>query len=145
MRVYLDNCCYSRPFDSPSNIRIVNEANAKMAIQRSISQGKMELVISYILYSENKRGPTQMAIDYNLDFMKKYHASYIGLDRLESLQPLIKEIMASGIKSADSTHIACAISSGCDYFITTDDRLLKYKDSRIKIITPTDMVYITEV
>ncbi len=53
--------------------------------------------------------------------------------------------MAIGIKSADATHITCAISAGCDYLITTDDRMLKFKDKRIKIITPTDMAYITEV
>jgi len=53
--------------------------------------------------------------------------------------------MAKGIKPADATHIACAITAGCDYLITTDDRMLKFKDERIKIITPTDMVYIMEV
>jgi predicted nucleic acid-binding protein len=145
MLIYLDNCCYNRPFDEPSQVRIVNEANAKMAIQRAISNGKLDLVISYILYSENKRGPNAMAKDYNLDFMKKYHKIYVGIDKLDSLQPLITEIMATGIKSADATHIACAISAGCDYLITTDDRMLKFKDERIKIITPTDMVYIMEV
>ena len=145
MRVYLDNCCYGRPFDSPSNVRIVNETNAKMAIQRSISEGRIELAISYMLYSENKRGPNQMAIDYNLDFMKRLHKVYVGLDQLESIQPLVKEIMASGIKSADATHIACAIRAECDYFITTDDRLLKFSDPRIKIISPTDMMYLMEV
>ena len=145
MRVYPDNCCYGRPFDSPSNVRIVNEANAKMAIQRSISEGRIELAISYMLYSENKRGPNQMAIDYNLDFMKRLHKVYVGLDQLESIQPLVKEMMASGIKSADATHIACAIRAECDYFITTDDRLLKFSDPRIKIISPTDMMYLMEV
>lgn len=145
MRVYLDNCCYGRPFDSPSNVRIVNEANAKMAIQRSISEGRIELAISYMLYSENKRGPNQMAIDYNLDFMKRLHKVYVGLDQLEFIQPLVKEMMASGIKSADATHIACAIRAECDYFITTDDRLLKFSDPRIKIISPTDMMYLMEV
>ena len=75
MRIYLDNCCYNRPFNEPSQVRIVNEANAKMAIQRAIANGKLDLVISYILYSENKRGPNKMAKDYNLDFMKKYQRS----------------------------------------------------------------------
>ena len=79
-----------------------------------------------------------MARDYNLDFMRKYHKAYVGIDKLDSLQPLIRGIMAAGIKSADATHIACAISAGCDYLITTDDRMLKYKDERIRIIAPTE-------
>ena len=33
--------------------------------------------------------------------------------------------MASGIKAKDALHLACAISGGCGYFITTDDRILK--------------------
>jgi len=114
-------------------------------IGRGIANGKLDLVISYMLYSENKRGPNAMARDYNLDFMRKYHKVYVGIDKLDSLQPLIRGIMAAGIKSADATHIACAISAGCDYLITTDDRMLKYKDERIRMITPTEMVYVMEV
>ena len=52
MLSYLDNCCYNRPFDEPSQVRIVNEANAKMAIQRAIANGKLDLVLTYILYSD---------------------------------------------------------------------------------------------
>ncbi|WP_400210842.1 hypothetical protein [Candidatus Methanarcanum hacksteinii] len=37
--------------------------------------------------------------------------------------------MATGIKSADATHIAWAISAGCDYLITTDGRTI-VKDVR---------------
>jgi len=59
MKIYLDNCCYNRPFDKPSHVRIVNEANAKMAIQRSIADGKMDLVISYILYSRIREDRTR--------------------------------------------------------------------------------------
>ncbi len=64
-----------------------------MAIRRAIANGKLDLVISYILYSENKRGPNKMAKDYNLDFMKKYHKFYVGTDKLDSLQPLITDIV----------------------------------------------------
>jgi predicted nucleic acid-binding protein len=70
--------------------------------------------------------------------------SYVGSKRMEELMPMIREIMDAGIKRADATHIACAIDSGCDYLITTDDRMLKYKDNRTTIITPNDMLYIME-
>jgi hypothetical protein len=33
MRVYLDNCCYNRPFDDQKRLRIRLEAEAKMAVQ----------------------------------------------------------------------------------------------------------------
>ena len=49
---------------------------------------------------------------------------------------MIDEIMATGIKSMDASHLAAAIVAGCDYFITTDDRILKYKGDRIRVMDP---------
>ena len=48
--------------------------------------------------------------------------------------------MATGIKSMDVYHVACAIALKCDYFITTDDRILKYRDDRIKIMSPIQFI-----
>ena len=33
MRVYLDNCCYNRPFDEQTQLRVRLETEAKMEIQ----------------------------------------------------------------------------------------------------------------
>jgi hypothetical protein len=44
-----------------------------------------------------------------------------------------EEIQKTGIKSADSLHVACVISDKCDYFISVDKRLLKYRDAKIAI------------
>jgi len=52
--------------------------------------------------------------------------------------------MASGIKPKDALHIACAIKSGCEYFITTDNRLTNKTIPNIKIINPIDFVRETE-
>lgn len=145
MRVYLDNCAFNRPYDSPSQVRIVNEACAKMAIQREIAAGRVELAVSFMLYAETRRCPNAMARQSNLDFMLRYRKSYVSRTEKQSLMPLIEEIVSTGIKAADATHIACAIRSSCDYLVTTDDRMLRYHDPRIKIITPTDMVYLLGV
>ena len=53
---------------------------------------------------------------------------------------LAKEITATGVKSADAIHTACAILANCDYLLTTDDRLLKYKSERIEIIDPIEFI-----
>jgi len=53
MRVYLDNCCYNRPFDDQNQIRIHLEAQAKLYVQSQIKDSKIELVWSYILDYEN--------------------------------------------------------------------------------------------
>jgi hypothetical protein len=36
MRVYLDNCCFNRPFDDQRHLRIRLEAEAKLSIQEAI-------------------------------------------------------------------------------------------------------------
>ena len=145
MRVYLDNCVLNRPFDEPSQVRITDEADAKMVIQRAISQDRVELAISFMLLNGNGRGPNTVARNHNRDFMMGHHKVCVGTDELEDIAPLIGEIMSDGIKMADATHIACAIHSGCDYFVTTDDRLLRSKDPRIRVRTPVEMVCEAEV
>ena len=57
MKIYLDNCCFNRPFDDQSQIRIKLEAEAKLRIQADIQDGKFELVWSYILEAENMANP----------------------------------------------------------------------------------------
>jgi predicted nucleic acid-binding protein len=51
-----------------------------------------------------------------------------------------ENIMKYGIKECDSLQIACAISSKCDYFITTDKKLLNKPITDIKIINPIDFI-----
>jgi hypothetical protein len=49
MRIYLDNCCFNRPYDDQSQIRIRIESEAKLFIQAKILAGEIELAWSYIL------------------------------------------------------------------------------------------------
>ena len=40
MVIYLDNCCFNRPFDDQKQIRIQIETEAKLYIQREIPMSK---------------------------------------------------------------------------------------------------------
>jgi len=57
MRIYLDNCCYNRPFDTPSGDTIVFESNAKMSIQLLVTSGKITLAYSFVLLEEIYNNP----------------------------------------------------------------------------------------
>ena len=46
VRVYLDNCCYNRPFDNQNFLRISLETQAKLYIQKLIRDKKVELATS---------------------------------------------------------------------------------------------------
>ena len=102
MRINLDNCCFNRPYDQPLQTRIVNEARAKMEIQLAIAKGKLELAASFMLVAENAKCPMQMAREYNLNFMYRYAKVHVSTQRIESLKPLVLQIMNTGIKRADA-------------------------------------------
>lgn len=53
VKIYLDNCCYNRPYDDQSQLRIHQEAEAKLYVQDKIAKGELELVTSFMLDFEN--------------------------------------------------------------------------------------------
>jgi hypothetical protein len=59
MKIYLDNCCFNRPFDDQSQLKIRLEAETKLKIQEDIRSGKYVLIWSYILDYENSKNPFQ--------------------------------------------------------------------------------------
>ena len=52
MRVYLDNCCYNRPFDDKVQLRVRLETEAKLEVQRQMRSGELEYVWSDMLVTE---------------------------------------------------------------------------------------------
>ncbi len=55
MKIYLDNCCFNRPYDDQAQIRISLETQAKLYIQELVKNKKLDLVTSYVLWYENSR------------------------------------------------------------------------------------------
>lgn len=140
MRIYLDNCCYNRPYDDQTQLRISLETQAKLQIQSMIRQKKLELVASYVLLYENSRNPYETRKNIILEFVKENISSYVDIDRGDEVKALADEIIATGIKTADAHHVACAILGCADYFLTTDNRLLKYSTNRIVLLDPVSFI-----
>ncbi len=140
-KIYMDNCCFNRPFDNQMQIRINIETEAKLFIQELITNNEIDFVWSFILLYENENNPFDLRKEAIFDF-SKYAKQVIGVNN--DILILANEIRLSGIKEKDSLHIASAIISNCDLFITTDDRILKYESKRIKIIDPIDFIKIWE-
>ena len=53
LKIYLDNCCYNRPFDDQAQDLVRIETEAKLIIQRRIKNKEYELVWSFMLSVEN--------------------------------------------------------------------------------------------
>ena len=106
MRIYMDNCCFNRPFDDQSQILIRIESEAKRHIQHLVKIKKIELAWSYILEYENSQNPYQER-QQAISAWKKL--SQVDINESASVIAKAKEIHSLGIKSKDALHIACAL------------------------------------
>ena len=140
MKIYLDNCCYNRPFDNANDMTIQKETTAKLFIQSLVRYGDIVLVSSFILYSEIMDNPSEYKRSSILQFVDSYAKEHIGSETSPQALAIAAEIMQTGVKAADAAHVACAILANCDSFITTDKRLLKYKTDRIQLLNPVEFV-----
>lgn len=140
MRIYLDNCCYNRPYDDQSQIRIYLETQAKLHIQELIKLRRVELVTSYMLEYENEKNRFMQKKRTIENFMNDNESYYVGNERDEMIAKMAEPIMRTGVKEKDAFHVACAIYAKCDYFITTDDRLLKFHTEQISLVTPGEFI-----
>ena len=140
MKIYLDNCCYNRPYDDQTQIRIHLETEAKLHIQDIIKNGELDLVTSYMLEYENGKNRFSHKRQAISDFMSTNEAYYVGIERDDEAKKIAEDIMKTGVKGIDALHVACAILAGSDYFITTDDRLLKNQTEKIQVVTPGEFI-----
>lgn len=143
IKIYLDNCCFNRPFDDQKQIKVHLETEAKLYIQEQILYKKLKLVWSYILDYENKFNPFDERKNTIIGW-KKY--SIRDVEENEQILNEAKELEELGIKSKDALHISCAVYADCDYFITTDDDLIKKlnKYKKIDILNPLKFISVME-
>jgi predicted nucleic acid-binding protein len=139
MRVYLDNCCFNRPFDDQSQIRIRLEAEAKLYVQDKVREGQLQLVWSYILDYENSANPFEERRTAIVEWKPK---AAVDVEETPEILATANILFNKGLKAKDALHVACAIRAGCEYFLTTDDAVLKKgRDIRdVKIVDPPTFV-----
>ena len=100
-KIYMDCCCFNRPYDDQSNIRIRLETEAKLKDPGRGSRGPFDLGI------EKWRECAQADVEEDGEVLR-----------------IARMIGEAGIKKIDSLHVACAIRARADYFLTTDDGIL---------------------
>jgi predicted nucleic acid-binding protein len=122
-------------------MKIRLETEAKLYIQSGIREKKCALVWSYMLDFENSRNPYDEKRK-SISPWKRIADFYCASS--DDILSTGSEIMKNGIKTKDALHIACAIKSKCEYFITTDNKLTNKTIDEIRIINPVDFVIETE-
>jgi predicted nucleic acid-binding protein len=137
MKIYLDNCCFNRPYDNQRNIKIKLEAEAKLYIQQLIRSSKLQLVWSNVLDYENLQNPFEER-KLRISSWKKF-----AINDIEENTEIIKKAIRLneiGLRKMDALHVSCAIQGQCSYFITTDKGILK-KSHVIEEVKITDPIF----
>lgn len=123
MIIYLDNCCYNRPFDDQTQERIHLESEVILTV---LKMGQMKQVIiagSEILELEMSRMQDE---NKKQKVLGLYCVAGMHIPYTEKIKKRSVEIMSvSKIRTFDSLHIASAEEANADVFLTTDDKLEK--------------------
>lgn len=143
MKIYLDSCCLSRPYDDLSQDRVILEADAVVTILSQCDEGKLSLYSSTV---------TDMELGRISDQRKREKAQALAsmsqekLLLTESAKERALVFQKHGIKVMDSLHLAVAETSGVDVFLTTDDAFLRAAGRiKLKITVANPVTWIMEV
>lgn len=144
IRVYLDNCTWNRSFDDQTHLRIRIESEATLYIQEQIQAGQLELVWSFILDFENDQNPF---VERQRAIRKWKNVATIDIDETATLLETAKRLAKQGLATKDALHVASAIEGQAEYFLTTDDKILRKLSNwnEIKVIDPVTFIKIFEV
>lgn len=141
LKLYLDNCCYNRPFDDLRQEKNNLEAQAIKVIIDKYWKNEFEIYTSDVLVFEMNNIKDQIKRAKVLEVYNK-----LNLTNIQYSDNILKracEIRKYNIKNMDSLHIAYAESSNIDYFITTDRLLINASsraDLKVKVINPINFI-----
>ncbi|MDR0305407.1 MAG: hypothetical protein LBI42_01070 [Chitinispirillales bacterium] len=139
MKIYLDTCCYCRPFDESDQDKIVNERAAIAAILNPLMDfdilGSLAVKVEFNRISDSiKREDVELLynsvvsahLPYTLNIKKRADA-----------------LTAIGVGKYDSFHIAFAESAKADYLLTVDKKFVNKSNNlkvSVKVINPLDFI-----
>ena len=141
LKLYLDTCCYNRPFDDLEQEKINLEANAIENIFRKHINKEVEIYKSMVIdfeISKIKLDNKRRQVEDLYDAMELSQITFTPEIKQRAL-----ELKQFNIKDMDALHLAFAESTDIDYFITTDRLLInasKRANLRIKVINPIEFI-----
>ena len=141
IRIYLDICCLNRSLDDQSQLTVQLETQAIWFILQRIYNKECELVWSYYIDFENENNPHDSKKEAVAGL--RNHASLIvkPTDEIEQTAVLLQ---SKGLRPIDASHVACAIHTQCQYFITVDRKIINKPIKNIMVINPVSFVQIYE-
>ena len=145
MKLYLDCCCYNRPYDDQTQEKVHMEGEAVLAILSKTKQNNDEIIGSPILDFE---------IDQINDIEKREKVKYFYSHTITTKADYTVKIFEraqelsqqSNIRTFDRFHLSFAENYNADILLTTDIKFEKASSKlnlKIKVINP--LKYLMEV
>jgi predicted nucleic acid-binding protein len=124
MKIYIDACSYSRPFDNREHMeqaRVRAEASAVMSAVHICGVEGFSVIGSPMAIFEINKIKND---DKRQNVMRLYNDAITASALLTNdVDARAEELMTQGVKRMDAYHIAFAEAAEADYLLTTDDRL----------------------
>ena len=144
MLVYMDNCCFNRPYDDLSQDKARLESEAVLTIIDHCEREIWDLCSSDVLYDEIDRMDDPVKKEKVLTL---YNYATVDIELNDIIVSRADELMQSAnIKPFDALHVASAEAGQADIFLTTDKRLLnasKRVQTSVRVTNPA--IWIMEV
>lgn len=144
MRIYMDVCCFNRPYDDDRQDRIRMEAEAVRIILSRCETGIWKLVGSFAVDQELSKIPNPEKKEKVITF------SRLISERVKSdtsVDMRVLELASKNFKTFDAIHLALSEKAEVDVFLTTDDRLLQKAlrdDMHIKVPVANPLKWLTD-
>ena len=144
MRIYLDNCCFNRPFDMQNQDIIILESEAVLTIIERCAKNDDWLFFSSDILNDE--------MDNIIDPVKKQNVLCLynfAEEHIELNADILKrafDLQSFNFGSYDALHLASAENGGADVFLTTDRKLIKHTekvDLHVGVFNP--FVWLSEV
>lgn len=137
MTIYLDNCCYNRPFDDQTQERIHLESEVILAVLKMGQMKRAVIVGSEILELEMNRMQDENKKRKVLDLYRVANMHILYTERIKKRSADIMSV--SKIHTFDSLHIAAAEEANADVLLTTDDKFEKMAEKlelKTRVVNP---------
>lgn len=143
LKIYMDSCCFNRPFDDLSQDIVRLECEAVLTIINNCEAGIWDIFESDVLEDE---------IDRMTNLIKKqkvlelYSSTSIYVEINNEIISRAKEFHSINIKPFDALHLASAEYGGADILLTTDKKFInRASQSNAKIKVSNPAIWLTEV
>ena len=139
MLIYLDICCFNRPFDDQSDLLVRLQTEAKLYVQEMIRGGSLSLIWSAVMDLENAANPD---MNRKLAVGEWQKIGFVDVPVSRRVEDIAGTLARIGVKPMDALHAACAMEAEAEYFLTTDKALLRKmaKHDHLRVVDPVDFI-----